>query len=265
MSSNESVSTEQTEKLKEFDAVLRRLRKDCPWDRKQTWESLRTNTIEEVFELAQAIEDNDLADVRKELGDVFLHVAFYSLIAEEKGQFSFADVLDSLTRKLIFRHPHVYGTQKADTADEVLSEWEKIKLREKDGNHTVLGGVARALPALIKAYRIQQKVKGVGFDWKEPSQVWDKVSEEMSEFTDEVQSKDADRMEAEMGDLIFAVVNLARVYNINPENALERTNRKFTNRFNYIEQKAKEAGRQLQDMTLEEMDALWDEAKQIYR
>ncbi len=253
------------EKLREFDNILRRLRKECPWDKKQTWQSLRTQTIEEVYELAQALEDNDIDDVKKELGDVFLHIAFYSLIAEEQGQFTFADVVESLNKKLVFRHPHVFGDTKAQTAEEVSKNWEQIKLKEKDGNKTVLGGVPRALPALIKAYRVQGKVKGVGFDWKDPQGAWDKLKEEAKEFKNEADKGDRDRMEAEMGDLLFSAVNLSRQYGINAENALERTNKKFISRFNYIEEKAREKGLNLSDMTLEEMDALWDEAKKLYQ
>ena len=233
----------------------------------QTWESLRTNTIEEVYELTQALADEEPEEVRKELGDVFLHVAFYALIAEERGRFGLKDVISALCDKLVFRHPHVFGDpngekcEKMGTADEVLKTWEKIKLKEKDGNKTVLGGVPRELPAMIKAYRIQGKVKGVGFDWPDAAGAWDKLREEEAEFKAETVNGDKDKMEEEMGDLLFSVINLARTYNINPENALERTNRKFTSRFNYIERKAKENGRQLTEMTLEEMDELWEEAK----
>lgn len=249
--------------LARFFTILRRLRKECPWDKKQTWQTLRTLTIEEVYELAQALADDDAANVRKELGDVFLHVAFYALIADERELFDFADVVDSLSDKLRFRHPHIFGDADARSAEEVLSNWEKLKLRETDGNKSVLGGVPQALPALIKAYRIQGKARGVGFDWEKPADAWQKVSEEADEFRDEAERGDADKMEAEMGDLLFSVVNIARLYGINPENALERTNRKFIGRFNHIEQGARKMGRDIADLSLDEMEALWQEAKQL--
>ncbi len=246
-----------------FFYVLGRLRRECPWDKKQTWESLRPLTIEEAFELAQALEDNDVKDVRKELGDVFLHIAFYALIGQEKGLFDMADVLESLSEKLIYRHPHVFGDVKAETPEQVSKNWEQLKLREKDGNKGVLSGVPRALPALIKAYRIQGKARGVGFDWKEPSDAWSKVNEEAEEFKAEVANADADRMEAEMGDLLFSVVNIARLYGINPENALERTNRKFIKRFNYIEDGARMQGKKVDELSIDEMEALWQKAKKL--
>lgn len=241
--------------------VLDTLRVKCPWDRKQTNESLRPNTIEEVFELCDALADDDVANIKKELGDVLLHVAFYSKIADEKQQFDIADVCNSLTDKLIFRHPHIYGSASAKTAEDVADNWEQIKLKEKDGNKTVLSGVPKALPALIKAYRIQEKAAHVGFDWDEPDQVWDKLKEEEMEVEAEIKSGNKAELEKEFGDLLFAVVNAARLYGVVPENALEKTNRKFTARFNYIEAKAKEASKNLKDMTLAEMDALWNEAK----
>lgn len=249
------------EKFSAFDQVLRRLRAECPWDRKQTWESLRTQTIEEVYELADALAKHDDADVKKELGDVLLHVAFYSLIAEEQQKFDIGDVVDALTEKLKYRHPHIFGDVEAADAETVLRNWEQLKLKEKDGNKTVLGGVPDALPALIKAYRIQGKAKGVGFDWDNADQVWDKVNEELGEFRAEVEAGNADAMEAEFGDVLFAIVNFARHYHINPENALDRTNRKFIRRFNYLEQKTISQGIDLKDMTLSEMDAIWNEAK----
>lgn len=253
------------EKMKafgEFLDVLDTLRIQCPWDAKQTNASLRPNTIEEVFELADALISNDTKNICKELGDVLLHVAFYSKIAEEKEQFDIADVCDRLREKLIFRHPHIYGNVKAENAEEVSQNWEQIKLKEKGGNKTVLGGVPNALPALIKANRIQEKVRNVGFDWDEPSQVWDKLYEEISEVRTEIEKGDKEKTEAEFGDLLFAVVNAARLYGVNPENALERTNRKFISRFNYLESKAKEAGLNLKEMSLAEMDKFWDEAKE---
>ena len=243
--------------------VLDTLREKCPWDAKQTNESLRPNTIEEVFELADALASNDIPNIRKELGDVLLHVAFYSKIAEEKGEFDIADFCSSLTEKLIFRHPHIYGNVKADSAEEVIQNWDQIKLKEKGGNKTVLSGVPSALPALIKANRIQEKVANVGFDWEEPSQVWEKVKEEASEVEAEIKSGNKDKLEEEFGDLLFAVVNAARLYGVNPENALERTNRKFISRFSHVEKRAKETGKSLKEMTLSEMDKYWDEAKSL--
>ncbi len=252
------------EKLKAFGRmldVLDVLRVKCPWDAKQTNESLRPNTIEETLELAEALGAGNTDNIRKELGDVLLHIAFYSKIGEEKGQFDIADVCDSLTDKLIFRHPHVFGEVKVNSTDEVLNNWEQLKLKEKGGNKTVLGGVPSALPALIKANRIQEKVRNVGFDWEEPAQVWDKVAEEIDEVRAEIERDDHDALEAEFGDLMFAVVNAARLYGVNPENALDRTNRKFIARFNYLEQACKERGLDLHDMSLAEMDAIWEEAK----
>ncbi|MDE7388133.1 MAG: nucleoside triphosphate pyrophosphohydrolase [Muribaculaceae bacterium] len=241
--------------------ILDRLRVECPWDRKQTNESLRSNTIEEVYELADAIIAADDANIRKELGDVLLHVLFYARIGEEKGAFDIVDVCDALNTKLIYRHPHVFGSAEANDAETVIQNWEQLKLKEKDGNKTVLAGVPRSLPALIKAYRMQEKAAHVGFDWERPAEVWDKVKEEITEFETEVANGDKERMEAEMGDIFFALVNAARLHGINPENALEHTNRKFMARFNYVEAAATEQGRELRDMTLGEMDALWNEAK----
>lgn len=248
-----------------FADVLDRLRVECPWDKKQTWETLRTMTIEETYELADAISKSDVLNVKKELGDVFLHIAFYAKIATEKQLFTFADVLDSLTDKLIYRHPHIFGDAKAEDAEAVTKNWEKLKLKEKDGNKSVLSGVPDALPALIKSYRIQGKAQGVGFDWETADQVWDKVKEEMEELKAEVDANDTDKMEAEMGDLLFAVVNLARKLHINPENALERTNKKFISRFTYLEENTIKKGKDLKDMTLAEMDELWEEAKRLER
>lgn len=248
-----------------FLEVLDTLREKCPWDAKQTNESLRPNTIEEVFELADALMKNDVADIRKELGDVLLHVAFYSKIADEKNQFDIADVCKSLTDKLIFRHPHIYGNVDVHNADDVARNWEQIKLKEKGGNKTVLAGVPEALPALIKANRIQEKAANVGFDWEEKEQVWEKLKEETAEVEREIAAQDKDALEAEFGDLLFAVVNAARLYGVNPENALERTNRKFISRFNHLERRTKEMGKNLKEMTLAEMDALWNEAKELER
>lgn len=241
--------------------ILDVLRCHCPWDAKQTNDSLRTNTIEEVFELSDALESKDISGIKKELGDVLLHIAFYSKIGEENSQFDIADVCDSLCEKLIFRHPHVFGSVWVNTADDVAKTWEEIKLKEKDGNKTVLGGVPSGLPALIKANRIQEKVRNVGFDWEEPHQVWDKVREEIDEVSQEIISGSKSRMEEEFGDLLFAVINAARLYGVDPENALERTNRKFISRFNYMESKVKERGLNFRDMDLTQMDEIWDEAK----
>lgn len=245
--------------------VLDNLRVKCPWDAKQTNDSLRSNTIEEVYELVDALINNDVPNIRKELGDVLLHVCFYAKIASEKGQFDIADVCNSLCDKLIFRHPHIYGNVQADDADTVKRNWEEIKLKEKGGNKTVLAGVPSALPALIKAARIQEKARNVGFDWEEPSQVWEKVKEETAEVEAEMKSGDKTGLEDEFGDLMFAVVNAARLYGVNPDNALEHTNRKFIRRFNYMEAKSKEMDKPLKEMTLAEMDAIWDEAKKALK
>ena len=253
---------EKLDAMRRVMETLDILRVKCPWDAKQTNESLRPNTIEEVFELAQALGEDDTDDIRKELGDVLLHILFYSKIADEKGQFDIADVCDALNDKLIFRHPHVFGETKADNAQAVAENWEKIKLREKGGNKSVLAGVPRALPALVKAFRIQEKAANVGFDWESPEQVWDKVKEETREVESEIAAKNKDALEAEFGDLLFAVVNAARKYGVNPENALDRTNRKFISRFSYIESKASADGKKLDEMTLGEMDELWNEAKE---
>ena len=241
--------------------ILEELREKCPWDSKQTNESLRTNTIEEVYELCDALTAGDDGNICKELGDVLMHVCFYALFGSEKGRFDIADVCNRLSEKLIFRHPHIYGEAKAETAGQVEDTWEQIKRKEKDGNKTVLGGVPSALPALIKAYRIQDKARHVGFDWEQREQVWGKVKEEISEFEAEVDRMDADKAEAELGDVLFSLINAARLYHINPDNALERTNRKFIRRFNYLESKTLAQGRDLKDMTLAEMDAIWEEAK----
>lgn len=254
---------EKIEALGKVIDTLDILRVECPWDRKQTNESLRPNTIEETYELCDALISNDSATIKKELGDVLLHILFYSKIGEEKEQFDICDVAESLNNKLIFRHPHVFGNVKVENAHDVEQNWEQIKLKEKDGNRTVLAGVPTALPALIKADRIQEKAANVGFDWENREQVWQKVKEEINEFETESAKMDRDKMEQEMGDVLFSLVNAARLYGINPENALEKTNRKFTKRFNYIEQKAKALGRSLKEMTLAEMDSLWNEAKQF--
>ena len=252
---------EKIEALGRVLDVLDTLRVKCPWDAKQTNESLRPNTVEEVFELCDALIKEDNAEIRKELGDVLLHVLFYARIGEEKGAFDIVTVADSLAQKLIFRHPHVYGQVQADNAHQVEQNWEQIKLKEKDGNRSVLAGVPRALPALIKAYRIQEKAANSGFDWEQPSQVWDKVCEEIAEFEAAAKSGNEKDMEAEMGDVFVSLVNAARLYDIIPENALERTNKKFISRFEFLERRAREAGRSLKEMTLAEMDLLWEESK----
>lgn len=262
------MSHSKQDKLEAFGKmldVLDTLREKCPWDAKQTNESLRPNSIEEMFELADALIRDDIEDIKKELGDVLLHVLFYSKIADEQHHFDIADVCDALRNKLIFRHPHVYGNTHIDGTDDVLKNWEELKLKEKDGNKTVLSGVPSTLPSLIKAFRIQEKTANVGFDWDNPADVWNKVKEEISEVENEISNNNATDLEKEFGDLLFSVVNVARTYGINPENALEKTNQKFINRFNYIESKSKEQGRKLKEMTLDEMDILWNEAKQLER
>ncbi len=246
-----------------FLDVLDTLREKCPWDRKQTNESLRPNTIEETFELCDALMKGDRANICKELGDVLLHVCFYAKIASETDDFDIADVCDKLTEKLIFRHPHVYGGAEADTAGQVSRNWEQIKLKEKDGNKSVLGGVPDALPSLIKAYRIQDKARNVGFDWEKKEDVWEKVREELNELQTELDRGDKERSTDEFGDFLFSIINAGRLYHLNPDNALERTNRKFIRRFNYVEQHSLRLGKSLKDMTLGEMDALWNEAKKM--
>ena len=256
------------EKLKAFQRlldVMDELRLKCPWDKKQTFESLRANTIEETYELCDAIMKKDMKDIRKELGDVLLHIVFYAKIASETNDFDIADVCNSLCDKLIFRHPHVFGEGAAKTAGEVEQTWEQIKRKEKDGNKSVLSGVPDALPALIKSYRIQDKARNVGFDWEEREQVWDKVKEEFDELMVEVKNLDAEKMEEEFGDLMFSMVNAARLYKINPENALEKCNQKFIRRFNYVESQTLAKGKDLKEMPLEEMDRYWNEAKKLER
>ena len=241
--------------------VLDNLRVKCPWDRKQTNESLRPNTIEETFELCDALLKNDSKNICKELGDVIMHVCFYALIGSEKGDFDIADVCNMQADKLIFRHPHVYGNVEADTSEQVLQNWEQIKLKEKDGNKSVLSGVPDALPSLIKAYRIQDKARNVGFDWQNKEDVWSKVREELDELEEELKKEDKDKSTKELGDFLFSVINAARLYHLNPDNALEHTNRKFISRFNYIEEHSIKQCKPLTEMSLEEMDALWNEAK----
>jgi uncharacterized protein YabN with tetrapyrrole methylase and pyrophosphatase domain len=278
------------EKLKAFGRfldVLDELREKCPWDKKQTNESLRPNTIEETYELCDALIKDDEKNICKELGDVLMHVCFYAKIGSEKSQFDIADVCNMLVDKLIFRHPHVYHPSQigapepkplpygenqenrefadAKTSDQVLQNWEQIKLKEKDGNERVLSGVPDALPSLIKAYRIQDKARNVGFDWKDKADVWDKVREELGELETELRKEDKEHSTEELGDFLFSVINAARLYHLNPDNALEKTNRKFINRFNYIEDHSIKAGKPLTEMTLGEMDKLWNEAKKLER
>lgn len=257
------------EKLLAFDRLLTimdELREQCPWDKKQTMQTLRHLTIEETYELSDAILDNDLPEIKKELGDIMLHLVFYSKIASETGDFDVADVLHAICDKLVSRHPHIYGDVKVENEEDVKRNWEQLKLKE--GNKSVLGGVPSSLPALVKAMRIQEKARGVGFDWEEKSQVWAKVEEEMDEFKEmfDVEKDvaiDKEKAEAEFGDLLFSLVNYARFIDLNPETALERTNKKFIKRFQYLEQKAKEANKNLKDMTLAEMDIFWEEAKKL--
>ena len=276
------------EKMKAFGRfldVLDALRANCPWDKKQTNESLRPNTIEETYELCDALIKNDIHDICKELGDVLLHICFYAKIAEEQEQFDMADVCDALTKKMITRHPHVYHPSEIDAEDpkplpyvpddlspvangekvttvtQVLQNWEQIKLKEKDGNERVLSGVPAALPSVIKAYRIQDKARNVGFDWEKREDVWQKVHEELDELEAELNKDDKERSTEELGDFLFAVINAARLYKLNPDNALEMTNRKFIERFNYIEEHSIRVGKPLTEMTLEEMEELWQEAK----
>ena len=275
-----------------FLDVLDALRANCPWDKKQTNESLRPNTIEETYELCDALIKNDIPDICKELGDVLLHICFYAKIAEEQAQFDMADVCNALTRKMITRHPHVYHPSQIDAEEpkplpyvpceasqtsqtsqtssttvtsvtQVLENWEQIKLKEKDGNERVLSGVPDALPSMIKAYRIQDKARNVGFDWEDRQDVWKKVREELDELEAELAKEDKEHSTEELGDFLFSVINAARLYKLNPDNALEKTNRKFIDRFNYIEDHSIKIGKPLKDMTLEEMDILWNEAKKI--
>ena len=236
--------------------IMDTLREKCPWDKKQTFDSLRQNTIEETYELATAISRHDMNEISKELGDVLLHVVFYAKMGSETEDFDIADVCNKISDKLIFRHPHVYGEAAAQNAEDVSHLWEQVKLKEKGGNKTVLGGIPDSLPSLVKAYRIQDKVANVGFDWKQKEDVWDKVKEEIGEFEE-------NPSEEELGDILFSLINVARLYKLKPDNALEQTNLKFIKRFNYVEAKAKEQNKNLQDMSLEEMEELWQEAKQV--
>jgi len=243
--------------------IMDELREKCPWDREQTNETLRKLTIEEVYELGDAVLENDVQEIKKELGDILLHIVFYAKIGEEQGNFDIGDVMNHLIDKLIYRHPHVFGTTEVHNAEQVISNWENLKLTENGRNKRVLEGVPMALPALVKANRIQEKVRGVGFDWEYKEQVWDKVKEELAELEVEMKAGKKKEMEKEFGDLIFSMVNVARLYGIDPESALERTNQKFTRRFNYLEEQTMLKGKSLQGMTLEEMDVYWNEAKKL--
>ena len=252
------------QKLKAFDElldVIDNLREKCPWDSVQTNESMRPNTIEEAMELAEALLGDDNDTIKKELGDVLLHVLLYARIGEEKGAYDIAEVCDTLRQKLIYRHPHIYGNDKVSGVKELLEHWEVIKMKEKGGNKTILGGVPSTLPSLIKAERVQEKAANVGFDWEKREDVWDKVKEEVAEVEAELKAGNEVNTEKEFGDLFFALVNAARLYGVRPDNALEKTNLKFIARFNYVEAKAKEQGKHLNEMTLAQMDELWDEAK----
>lgn len=253
--------TARAEAFERLATIMDELRAQCPWDKKQTLESLRHLTIEETYELADAIIDRDLPEIKKELGDILLHIVFYAKIGEEMGAFDITSVIHGQCEKLIHRHPHIYGDVKVQDEEEVKRNWEKLKLKE--GNTSVLDGVPTSLPALIKSMRIQEKARGVGFDWEKPEQVWEKVEEELGEFRAEADAGNTAKAEEEFGDILFALVNYARFRNINPEEALERTNRKFIRRFQYIEEAARNAGRNLSDMTLAEMDVYWNEAKQL--
>ena len=243
--------------------VMDKLRAECPWDREQTFDSLRNNTIEETYELADAITDKNMEGIKEELGDLLLHVVFYSKLGEEAGAFTYTDVANGVCNKLIYRHPHVYGDIHADTPEEVRQNWEALKLRKKNRKSGALGGVPVSLPAMVKAFRIGEKAAATGFDWEKREDVWSKVKEELMEVDAELEAKDTERLTDEMGDLFFALINACRLYGIDPEGALERTNKKFIRRFNHVELRAEEQGKTLREMTLEEMDSYWDEAKVI--
>ena len=255
---------EQLEAFGQLLDIMDELREKCPWDRKQTFESLRIQTIEETYELTEAIIENDMDEVKKELGDLLLHIVFYAKMGSEQGKFDIADVINSLCQKLIYRHPHVFGDEKANSAEAVLQNWEQLKLKEKGRMPTVLSGVPKSLPALVKAYRIQDKTHSIGFDWEDRTQVWAKVEEELAEFKAEMTANpDSEDTKAEFGDLIFSLINAARLYKINPENALEKTNQKFICRFNYVEDQILKNGGTLKETSLAEMDRLWNEAKNV--
>ena len=254
---------QQLEAFNRLLDIMDELREKCPWDKKQTLESLRNLTIEETYELADAILENDLHEVKTELGDVLLHLVFYAKIGSEKKAFDIGDVANAISEKLIARHPHIYGDVEVNNEEEVKQNWEKLKLKE--GKSSVLEGVPKSLPALVKANRIQDKVSGVGFDWEEPHQVWDKVQEELSELNEEIKKGKKETIESEFGDVLFSMINYARFINVNPENALEKTNKKFINRFQYLEKAAKKEGKELTEMSLSEMDVYWELSKKIFK
>ena len=254
---------QQLEAFNRLLDIMDDLREKCPWDKKQTLESLRHLTIEEVYELGDAILDNDLEELKKELGDVLLHIVFYAKIGSEKKAFDIADIANAISDKLIERHPHIYGNVSVENEEDVKRNWEKLKLKE--GKKSVLEGVPKSLPALVKANRIQDKVAGVGFDWEEPHQVWEKVQEELNELNEEIEKGNQQNIEKEFGDVLFSMINYARFIKVNPENALERTNKKFISRFQYLESKAKEIGKELSDMSLAEMDVFWNESKAFFK
>src|SRR4030042_1557836 len=251
------------EKLEAFERLLKimdDLREKCPWDRKQTFETLRNHTIEETYELADAVLEKNMDDIRKELGDLMLHLVFYAKIGSETNDFDIKSILDAISEKLIFRHPHVFGdTDVHNNPETVKRNWEELKMKE--ANHSVLSGVPKSLPAMIKANRIQEKVRAVGFDWNEPSQIWDKIEEELNEFRKEIVNMDNNKMAEEFGDLLFSIINAERLYHIDPETALEKTNKKFIKRFEYLEEKTLKKGKKLRNMTLDEMNNIWEKAK----
>jgi XTP/dITP diphosphohydrolase len=254
---------ERAESFLKLLKIMDELREQCPWDKKQTIESIRHLTIEETFELSDAILKQDLTEIKKELGDILLHIVFYSRIASETDAFNIKDVMDSLCEKLIYRHPHIYSDTKAETPEQVSQNWEQLKQKEKGGNKSVLSGVPNSMPALLKAYRIQEKARAVGFDWEEPEQVYGKVKEELDEFELEIKNKNQENAQEEFGDVLFSLINYARFLNINPEDALEQTNQKFIKRFAYMENKVKEQGKQIADCKLAELDGYWNEAKKL--
>ena len=253
--------TRSLEELGRLMDILDELRTKCPWDMKQTFDTLRKLTIEETFELADAISSKSDAEIRNELGDLMLHIVFYAKIGSERGTFSMADILEGINKKLIYRHPHVFGDVEVADARQVEDNWEKLKMKENSEYKPVLSGVPSSMPAIIKANRIQEKVRGVGFDWEEKEQIWDKVQEELSELREEIEKLDTEKIEAELGDVMFSIINASRLYGIDPEAALEKTNRKFIKRFNYLEKETLAKGRSLHDMTLDEMNVIWEEAK----
>jgi XTP/dITP diphosphohydrolase len=254
---------QQLEAFNRLLDIMDELREKCPWDKKQTLESLRHLTIEETYELADAILDNDLEEIKNELGDVLLHIVFYSKIGSEKKEFDIADVANSISDKLVSRHPHIYGDVVVKNEEEVQRNWEKLKLKE--GKTSVLEGVPKSLPAVVKANRIQDKVAGVGFDWEEPQQVWEKVQEELSELNEEIKNGNKENIESEFGDVLFSMINYARFIDVNPENALEKTNKKFIKRFQFLEAAAKKEGKELSDMSLVEMDVHWENSKEFFK